>query len=222
MLRLNLSHVKIAAMAMRSGKSPPKPTPKPYHHGNLREALLDAAQQLLAHAGLQALSLREVAKAAGVSHAAPYHHFDSLDALLAAVGERSFAQLAQRMSEAEAGLASPRARLLAICEAYVVFAQQQPEAFRLMFGPLLARKREHPGLQDAAERAFDVLLDAANAHARRVRKPQDGPELALAGWSLAHGFAHLAIDGAFDSLPIELPDRRGLAQRLGERLLGKG
>jgi len=218
MLRLNLSCVKMMAMATHSRL---KPAPKPYHHGNLREALLDAAQQLLAREGLQALSLREVAKAAGVSHAAPYHHFDSLDALLAAVGERAFAQLAQQMSEAESGLTSTRARLLAICEAYVVFAQHQPEAFRLMFGPLLARKREHPGLQDAAERAFHVLLNAATDHARRARKPQDGPELALAGWSLAHGFAHLAIDGAFDSLPIELPDRRGLAQRLGERLLGK-
>jgi len=195
---------------------------KPYHHGNLREALLDAAQELIAEHGAQALTLREVAKAAAVSHAAPYHHFDSLEALMAAVGERGFAMLAQRMSEAERSgtrKKAPKQRLLGICEAYVAFAQAHPETFRLMFGPLLARKREHPALQQAAERAFDVLLVAAIDHAKSVGKAKEGPELALSGWSLAHGFAHLAIDGAFDSLPIVVPDRRTLARRLGERLL---
>lgn len=210
MLAANLSRVKIRAMA------------KPYHHGNLREALLDAAQELVAQHGAHALTLREVAKAAEVSHAAPYHHFESLEALTAAVGERGFATLAQEMSTAEEGprRKSPKQRLLGICEAYVGFAQRHPETFRLMFGPLLARKREHPGLQQAAERAFHVLLQAATDYAGSIGKPRDGPELALSGWSLAHGFAHLAIDGAFDSLPIAVPDTAGLARRLGERLLG--
>ena len=151
---------------------------KPYHHGNLREALLDAAQELIAEHGAQALTLREVAKAAAVSHAAPYHHFDSLEALMAAVGERGFAMLAQRMSEAERSgtrKKAPKQRLLGICEAYVAFAQAHPETFRLMFGPLLARKREHPALQQAAERAFDVLLVAAIDHAKSVGKAKEGP-----------------------------------------------
>jgi Tetracyclin repressor-like, C-terminal domain len=86
-------------------------------------------------------------------------------------------------------------------------ALAHPAQFRLMFGPLLARKAEHPGLQRAAERAFLVLLEAAARFA-----PERGLEIALAGWSLSHGAAHLAIDGAFGSLPIAPAQARRLAR----------
>jgi AcrR family transcriptional regulator len=185
--------------------------PRPYHHGNLREALLLAAERLLAKRGAEALTLREVAKSAKVSHGAPYHHFKGKDALLAAVAERGFAGLTDAMLRVDA--ATPVERLRAIGEAYVGFARRHPARFRLMFGPLLALKREFPGLQQAAEGSFHVLLDAA-----QEVSPEHGLELALIGWSLSHGLSHLGIDGVFDSLPLPREATAGLETRLSTHL----
>jgi len=191
-----------------------EPESKPYHHGNLRETLLAAADSVLARQGASGITMRDVAKEAGVSHAAPYHHFASLDEMLAAVAGRGFAQLATAMA-APAGESQPRERLLQICEAYVNCARAHPAQFRLMFGPLLARKHEFPALKTAAEGAFAQLLAASTAlDAAR------GPELALLGWSLAHGLSNLLIDGAFDGLPMELPAGATLARQLAARALG--
>ena len=184
-----------------------KPAPRPYHHGDLRATLLDAAARWLDEHGAATLTLRELARAAGVSHAAPYHHFAGRDELLAGVAEHAFERLAGAMAAASADAASPLGALLDIGEAYVREAVHHPAQFRLMFGPTLARKAEHPGLQAAAERAFGVLLAASRAYA-----PERGLDLALAGWSLSHGTANLAIDGAFAGLPIPAADARRLAR----------
>ena len=184
-----------------------KPDPRPYHHGDLRAALLGTAARWLDEQGDATLTLRELARAAGVSHAAPYHHFASRDELLAGVAEHAFGRLADAMAGASARAATPLDALLDIGEAYVREALAHPAQFRLMFGPMLARKADHPGLQATAERAFGVLLAAASAHA-----PDRGLELALAGWSLSHGAANLAIDGAFAGLPIPAAAGRRLAR----------
>ena len=182
-----------------------KPEPRPYHHGDLRAALLAAAARWLDERGEQTLTLRELARAAGVSHAAPYHHFANRDELMAGVAEHAFDRLGDAL--AAAGAANPAHALMDIGEAYVREALAHPAQFRLMFGPMLARKAEHPGLQRAAERSFAVLLEAATRYA-----PERGLELALAGWSLSHGAANLAIDGAFGGLPIAAADARRLAR----------
>ncbi|OEZ98328.1 TetR/AcrR family transcriptional regulator [Duganella sp. HH101] len=189
---------------------------KPYHHGNLRDSLLDAATLLLAQNGAQALTLREVAKAAGVSHAAPYHHFPSREHLLAAVAARAFAALAAAMAAADAdGARGQGLRLMDICEVYVEFARARPAQFRLMFGPLLAQKSRYPELKQAAEASFHVLVTAATAF-----DAARGPELALTGWSLAHGLANLAIDEAFTDLPVAVPAPAVLARAMAARMLG--
>lgn len=191
-------------------------TSKPYHHGNLRDSLLDAADALLAQDGAQALTLRAVAKAAGVSHAAPYHHFASREQLLAAVAARAFTGLAATMAAADGDHARAQAeRLIDICEVYVEFARARPAQFRLMFGPMLAQKSRYPDLKQAAENAFHVLVAAATAF-----DPPRGPELALTGWSLAHGLANLAIDEAFTDLPIAVPAPSVLARAMAARMLG--
>lgn len=202
------------ATTPRRASRRPNANPRPYHHGNLRAALLEAAEAVLAERGAAGLTLRDVARAAGVSHGAPYHHFASLDELLAAVAERGFDTLAQAMAEAVA-VPDTRERLLRVAQAYVACALAQPERFRLMFGPLLARKAEHPALQTAAERAFGHVLAAANAH-----DPAHGADLAVAGWSLSHGLSHLLIDGAFDGLPLQRSDPATMARTLSERMLG--
>jgi AcrR family transcriptional regulator len=221
MLCLDPSRVKIGVMP-RAAASPIPAPPRPYHHGHLRESLLDAADAWLATQDAAALTLRELAKAAGVSHAAPYHHFPSLEHLRAAVAARAFERLADAMSAAAAPARTTATRLLAICDAYVATARERPAQFRLMFGPLLARKAEHPALAAAAARAFGVLAQASLAH-----DPRGGVELALTGWSLAHGAAHLLIDGVLSDLPLPagvpvpraLDDPRRLVRRLAERVL---
>lgn len=189
----------------------PEPARASYHHGDLRAALVAAAEGLLASGAT--LSLRSVAKAAGVSHAAPYHHFANLDALLAAVAARGFDDLADAM-RAASPVAGTAAALAGQCTAYVDFALARPAAFRLMFSPLLQHKAKHPALQSAADGCFDVLRQAAHAHVA-----EGADELALAGWSLAHGLASLAIDGALSTAPVRMPPPSDLAARLADRLL---
>ncbi len=182
--------------------------PRPYHHGDLRDALLAAAARWLDERGAATLTLRELARTAGVSHAAPYHHFASLDELLAGVAAQAFVRLADAMAAAAASAAASTAEaLLAIGEAYVRQALAHPAQFRLMFGPMLARKSGHPGLRAAADRAFGVLLEAALRH-----DAARGLEIALTGWSLSHGVANLSIDGAFSGLPLPAVQARELAR----------
>jgi AcrR family transcriptional regulator len=195
------------------GQSPrPKP-PKAYHHGNLREALLAAGAKLLAQRGAAQLTLRDIAKSAHVSHGAPYHHFASLQELLAGIAEQGFSKLAESMASA-AKAKDFRERLVAICAAYVAFGRAHSALFRLMFGPMLTQKNRYPGLKTTADSAFSILLNAALDY-----DPAEGQLLALTGWSLAHGLANLSIDGAFESLPIAVEDSTTLARLMAERIL---
>jgi AcrR family transcriptional regulator len=110
-----------------------------YHHGDLRNALVEAALRLIAEHGAQALTLRAAARAAGVSPAAPYRHFADKEALLAAVAEDGFEKLSRRMRAAARGASDAAARLLAIGEAYVAFARAHSAHFHVMFGPAVTR-----------------------------------------------------------------------------------
>ena len=185
----------------------------PYHHGALRDALIDAAEAVLHEAGPDQLTLREVARRAAVSHAAPYHHFRGLDDLLAAVAERGFNRFTDTLESAVRGL-TPRAALVAMCRAYVGFAQAQPAMYRLMFGPLLSRKAEFPALEASAHRSLGVLMQQS------ARMDQtDALLLGLLGWSLSHGLSQLVIDRAFTELPMPVPPADELARLFAERLL---
>lgn len=197
----------------RSPKAKDPTKRKTYHHGNLRETLLQAAAQVLAERGVQGISLRDVAKKAGVSHAAPYHHFASLNDLLAAVAERRFIALGDALAVATE-VTDTRERLVQIALAYVNCALARPAQFRLMFSPLLTQGEAHPAMKAASQRSFALLLAASCAHDRA-----HGPELALCGWSLSHGLGNLLIDGAFDNSPIPMPDTDTLVRLLTLRAL---
>ncbi len=207
-MNASTARTKTPTTRPRASKAPARP----YHHGNLRVGLLEAAEAVLAERGAQALTLRDVARRAGVSHGAPYHHFASLTDLLAAVAQRGFETLGDAMAEAVA-VPDTRERLLRVAQAYVACARAQPERFRLMFGPLLASKDQHPALKMSAERSFGFVLAAAVAHDKK-----HGADLAVAGWSLAHGLSHLLIDGAFEGLPMKQQNPETLARKLGERI----
>lgn len=169
-----------------------------YHHGALREALVDAGLAILAEGGNPAaLSLREAARRAGVSAMAPYRHFPDKEALLAAVAAVGFERLATRLGHADAG-ATGRAALVAQGQAYVAFALAEPALFRLMFGAVLAK--DGTGKSREGETAFSVLADRVGT----TTSPAERETVALHCWALVHGLASLALDGLIDRDPAVL------------------
>ena len=175
----------------------------PYHHGDLRRALVNAALALVTEEQDWGFSLREVARRAGVSHNAPYKHFADKRDLLAAIAAAGFEALRARLVAAVAETRSADAALVAIGVAYVRFGVENPAHYRLMFGPTLT----------AVEGGLPVLVVGAAAGAKSVLQeavlrgaeagcftasPDSQAELdvaALSAWSLVHGLAMLAIDG---------------------------
>jgi AcrR family transcriptional regulator len=144
-----------------------------YHHGELRAALLQAAGEMLEKQGLASLSLRELARGAGVSHNAPYRHFPDRDSLLAAIAAEGFQRLGDALEK------RPRRER---GEAYVEFALQHPQRFRLMFGGVA------PG---SDQRAYQALLNSFADLGENARYA------AAAAWGLVHGLSHLLLEGHF-------------------------
>jgi len=167
-----------------------------YHHGDLRRALLEASLALIDEAGIGALSLREAARKAGVSHNAPYHHFKDRGSLLAALAEEGFAQLAAEMTAARAAAPDARTRLEACGQAYVRFALKSPARFKLMFRPELAAPSAEAAVARASTPALDTLTAAiVEAQAAGLAPPGDPRPLVLTCWSAVHGLASLWLDG---------------------------
>ena len=168
---------------------------KPYHHGNLREALLEAAIRLIAEVGPTAFTLREVARRAGVSHNAPYRHFRDRDALLAAVAAQGFRELTGAMVQAAAPESDALERLKHAGLGYVRFALRRPEHFTVMFDAPLS-KGKHAESAAAAEEAFATLLGFVKSAQDAGRLPaEDRRQMALLAWSMVHGIAKLATSG---------------------------
>jgi AcrR family transcriptional regulator len=179
-----------------------EPTSRGYHHGDLRRALLDAAEALMAE-GDDDPSLRAVARRAGVSHAAPYKHFADRHALRAGVAERGFEALRGEMERAVAN--AGEAPLRAIGRAYLGFALANPARYRLMFGPEFAGGHGTPELDRTAQAAFDALMARQPySDTQTGGDTQTGDRAtAVASWSLVHGLATLLIDGR-----VAVPDGR--------------
>jgi len=177
-------------------------TPAPYHHGALREALIHATEAVLAEHGADGFSLREVARRAGVSPAAPAHHFGDAAGLLTAVATLGFEALAAALEAGDArGGDDARAALRQQGVAYVQFARRHPGRFRLMFRP--GQLHADARFERHASAAFEVLARgvrraAGVADAAHMRESDWNAVAAL--WSLVHGYAHLAIAGKFDAL----------------------
>ncbi|MBK8234210.1 MAG: WHG domain-containing protein [Deltaproteobacteria bacterium] len=193
--------------------------PRPYHHGALREALIEASLAILAEEGLVALTLRSAARRVGVSHAAPANHFGDLRGLLVAVAALGFQRLAHAMAEAAAVPRDPGLRLVEIGRAYVRFACRSTGHFRAMFHPALGPRSADGELERASSAALEVLVSAiAAAQASGHVRAGDSMELSLTAWSLVHGLATLVVDQhlANKGLPH---DADALAASLGRHLL---
>jgi AcrR family transcriptional regulator len=188
--------------------SAPATQPRPragYHHGDLREALLAAADELLHEEGLQGLTLRACARRAGVSHAAPKHHFDDLSDLLSEVAARSFDQLTRRLEAARVKVGEdPDERFTAAAHTYVEYARTHPAHFRLMFRTD-SLKTCNETLDHARSRTFAELADIITL---QRGEPDVAPEELnerileaglmediLIGWSYVHGYTQLLLEG---------------------------
>lgn len=193
--RTNPSPTRAGAPAR--GPAAPRDT---YHHGALREALITAADELLAERGVEGFSLREVARRSGVSPAAPAHHFGDAAGLLHAVTVQAFDGLTTALLAGDArGGDDPVACLREQGLGYVGFAFKHPGRFDLMFSSGVVRRDE--ALINSAQAAYGVLQQGI----RRLRGLAPGAPLApadelalVATWSVVHGFAHLALAGQFD------------------------
>ena len=175
-------------------------TRAPYHHGNLREALVGAAVALIGEVGPHAFTLREVARRAGVSHNAPYRHFASKDELLAAVAAEGFERLTAAMRKAMAPAKSARERLELCGCGYVEFALRWPHHLVVMFDLPSTWSRQRRKNQPIGEDAFGVLLDCVAETQHAGDLPAGDPlPLAWTAWSLVHGIAKLATGG---NLPL--------------------
>jgi AcrR family transcriptional regulator len=190
---------------MPARRRPRTPDPKPadrYHHGDLRRALLDAALLFVHEQGVEALSLRELARRLGVSHAAPAHHFRDRLGLLVAMAVDGFERLVAAIEAAARDLPPGIEQLAATGEAYVQFALDHPAHFQVMFGPEVGgMKVQPPELREPATRARRLLDEAIRALAGLPPSARGEPRdpfvevHTFATWALLHGAARLWIDG---------------------------
>ncbi|HXZ81348.1 MAG TPA: TetR/AcrR family transcriptional regulator [Terriglobales bacterium] len=188
-----------------------RPALQAYHHGALRAAALTEARRILARKGADAVTLRAIARSVGVTANALYRHFQNKDALLGALAEEGFRELSQRFqSIAER---DPQARFIEMARQYVGFGIAKPALLQVMFGRAMARLSKNSSLGSAAKEAFLELLRGAADAAGLPLETTDSFQLAIACWSLVHGYATLATNGALDSLTIgKRPDIRALAR----------
>jgi len=205
--------------ALKSPSGASKPSRKgardqPYHHGDLRDALLQAAARIAAREGLQGLqglqglTLRAVAREAGVSHAAPAHHFGDVTGLISELAAIAFRRFSAALSEAAASASSPEEAAEGRARAYVGFARDNPCLFQLMFR---TERLDHsrPALREAANDAFLNLARVVGERRHETVVP-DHLTLAQAAdiarmWSMVHGFAMLYLDGRLQDILDGLP-----------------
>jgi AcrR family transcriptional regulator len=180
-----MNNEQCATEAKAAGKS--SEAERPYHHGDLRNGLLDAARAILEESSLSALTLRAVARRAGVSHAAPYRHFPNHEALLVELSVEGFHELRQYIVEAAKVPGPESDRVANIGAAYMRFVAKRPAVARLMFGSQLPNRDKFPALGQAADAIGDEIGSALHDSA-----------LGLAVWSAVHGLAMLVLENVVD------------------------
>jgi AcrR family transcriptional regulator len=192
---------------------------RPYHHGDLRRALIDAASRVLESEGPSALSLRAVAREAGVSPAAPYHHFKDKTELLEAVAHEGWTLLDEALAKAKADATSPEHAMNGLGVAYVCFARENPALYRVMYDTARDREDLPDQMQGDKDSAYckvrDTLVEAG-------ADPEDTLDLELAttaAWCSAHGLAEMAGFKQFAHLKEacggEIPFLRAIFQHMG-------
>lgn len=190
-----------------------------YHHGDLRGALIDTALKIVQTEGIEALSLRNLAKAVGVTAAAPYSHFRDKDELLAAVAETGFQKLALQMVEAATGQNGVQGRIEKLIAAYIRFAVENKALFHLMFGRELTNMKAYPTLAMTAGKSYSLF---SNVLAKRAgASEEDTRIMTVSLWSMCHGIATLIMDGKINISQFGAKDIDAFVRQVAGTFSGK-
>lgn len=183
-----------------------------YHHDDLRRALLDAALVRLRTGDVTSLTMQQLARAAGVSPGAPYHHFHDKLELIAALAEEGFSLWLEEVGRVAEEAPDARAALLALAGGWVAFAARHPEHYRLMFLPEVGDRRRFASLHATSGKGLTILVELISRCLPRA-PPGELLERAVAMWSAVHGFASLRNAGVLNNIPA-LPPLQSLEARL--------
>lgn len=194
---------------------------RPYHHGDLRRALIRAGSRIIEEKGLDGLSLRQVARAAGVSHAAPYRHFKDKADLLAAIAQVGFERLTDRaVQAAQRHPDDPEKQFVAASVQYILFGVNHPRTADLLFGGVINMRAAPRPLKQASWTAFQLVETIINnGKAAGVFRDRDTMELAIATWSGIHGLAQLISGGYLARLAATEGEVEALGRMVCHQLL---
>ncbi len=186
-----------------------------YHHGNLREVLISSALEILKEGTLQDLSLRALARKAGVSQTAPYRHFEDKEALIVVLIEEGSYILQEKMLNAIEGIDDPVERLIQLGASYYNFAEAHPAHFRLMFGGSLECKEKYASLVEIEQKGYELVKFVVGECMKLPGAPKHSPEIIrLSCWSLVHGLANLLLNDVHnDDIPSD-EDKRAVVSEV--------
>jgi AcrR family transcriptional regulator len=183
---------------MTTISSPPKR--RTYHHGDLRNAMLQETRKALKDVSPQALSLRAIARRAGVSEAAPFRHFSGMNDLLAEVAAQGFREMGVERQKLLESHGTARRKLYLMMRCYVDFARRERGLFGLMVGPRILNREIYTAMQEASRTSFEMFAGAVRTFAIEQGWPSEALSLLLhASWAVEHGVARLIID---DRIPF--------------------
>jgi AcrR family transcriptional regulator len=184
-----------------------------YHHGDLKNALIQAGSEILAEDGIGSLSLRKVASRVGVSHSAPYAHFVDKQDLIAAISTEGFRMLNERfLAVGEHFQGNPDQFLIELAYAYLQFATERPAYFKLMFSGVLEKEKEYPEFVEVSKQNLNFLIHLVEqCQSAGLLKSGPAEVLAVSVWSLVHGFVDLYMER---QMPSTVLDHEGVQNLL--------
>ena len=185
---------------------------KKYHHGDLKNALIKTGVEMLSREGTGALSLRKVAERAGVSHSAPYSHFSDKQALIAAISTEGFKQLYTELDTAIAAHPDdPKLQLQESAWAYVLFAMNNMDTFKIMFSGVLEKEKEYPDFVAISQKTFDHVIEIVRAcQAAGILRAAPPELMAIAVWGQVHGITSLLLEGQISHVVLDQFEPRAL------------
>ncbi len=183
---------------------------KTYHHGDLKNALIQAGIEILAREGVSGLSLRKVARQAGVSHAAPYAHFADKQALIAAISTEGHKKIYARIARiVEQYPDEPLRQFVETAWAYVGFGFEEPDHFKITFSGVIEKERDYPALVEMTEKNFQMLRKiVAGCQSEGILDPGEPDLIAVGVWGLVHGFVSLIHEGHISHSLLDQYSRR--------------
>lgn len=172
------------------------PRKKSYHHGDLKNALIEAGADILSREGVSALTLRKVAQKAGVSHAAPYAHFADKQALIAAISTEGYKKLYEKIAQAAAQHQSdPLRRFVEASWAYVQFALDEPDQFKVTLSGMIEKEQDYPAFVETARQTFSLVVDVvAQCQRAGILRKGSSDLAAISVWAMIHGLVTLLME----------------------------